>query len=163
MRNSVKYPDPENYHPERFLEPSWPTYQVPLSIYPNIKGLSSFGWGQRQCLGQNITQDELLVACGALLWGFNMGKKIDQETGFEIEIPHDESTSLFITKPEPFQMAFMPRSEKKKAAITGQWKMAKGKDETERAKFLKSSRLVKYFDLGNQLNVDSEEAHQSHD
>jgi cytochrome P450 len=66
MRNPKKYPDPDNYRPERYLEPSLPTYREPPIVYPTVKGLSSFGYGQRQCLGQTLTQDELLLACGAL-------------------------------------------------------------------------------------------------
>lgn len=45
LRNPTKYPDLENYRPERWIEPGWPTYQEPLKKYPNVKGMISFGWG----------------------------------------------------------------------------------------------------------------------
>ncbi|RFU33339.1 hypothetical protein B7463_g3033, partial [Scytalidium lignicola] len=136
LRNPEKYPDPENYHPERYLEPSWPTYGEPLTVYPTIKGLSSFGYGQRTCLGQSLTQDELLVACGGLCWGFIMRKKIDPVTGREIEIDLQASNSLLIIKPDPFQMEFMPRTDVRKAEMIAQWELAEKKDLEERAAFL---------------------------
>jgi hypothetical protein len=139
MRNPVKYPDPNSYRPERYLEPSWPTYREPLTVYPTIKGLSSFGYGQRQCLGQTLTQDELLVACGALCWGFHMKKKLDKN-GREIEIDINKSNSLLIVKPDPFLMGFIPRSEKRRSEMIAQWEAAEAKDLAEREAFLKSAR-----------------------
>ncbi|OCK91427.1 cytochrome P450 [Cenococcum geophilum 1.58] len=41
LRNPTKYPDPENYRPEHWIEPGWPTCQGPLKKYPNVKGMIS--------------------------------------------------------------------------------------------------------------------------
>lgn len=143
MRNPEKYPHPENYHPERYLESNWPTYREPLTVCPTIKGLSSFGYGQRQCLGQTLTQDELLLACGALCLGFNMTKKIDPMTGLDINIDLDASNSLLIVKPNKFQMQFTPRSEAKKEKMLGQWRVAEQTDLMERAAFLRSAQKAR--------------------
>jgi cytochrome P450 len=145
LRNPVKYPDPENYRPERWLEPGWPTYQEPLTKYPTVKGMTSFGWGQRECLGQSITQDELLLACGGLAWAFNLKRKIDPTTGREIDIPLNKSNSLIIIKPDLFQMAFEPRSESRMADIIQQWKVAEAEDAKERAEFLKNVEATEAF------------------
>ena len=83
--------------------------------------MTSFGFGQRQCLGQTLTQDELHLACGGLLWAFNLKRKIDPKTGLEIDPPLDKSNSLLIIKPDPFQMAFEPRSAEKKTQTIEQW------------------------------------------
>lgn len=139
LRNPVKYPDPESYRPERWLEPGWPTFQGPLTKFPMITGMSSFGWGQRQCLGMSITRDETITGCGGLMWAFNLKKKVDPVTKREIEVPLDKSNSLLIIKPDPFEMAFEPRSEARKAEIAQQWKDAKAKDTAERAAFLKAA------------------------
>ncbi|KAF2259878.1 cytochrome P450 [Lojkania enalia] len=139
LRNPTKYPDPENFRPERWLEPGWPTYQEPLTKFPTIKGMTSFGWGQRQCLGQSLTQDECVVACGGLLWAFSLKRKVDPESGEEIEVPLNKSNSLLIVKPDPFQMAFEPRSEGRKVQVTAQWKEAEAKDNEERAAFLRAA------------------------
>ncbi|EHK96397.1 putative O-methylsterigmatocystin oxidoreductase [Glarea lozoyensis 74030] len=140
MHNEDKYPDSYNYHPERYLEEKWPTYKEPLTQFPTVKGLTSFGFGQRQCLGQSLTHDELIVACGALCWGFNMKKKINPKTGKEIEIDINKSNSLLIVKPDAFQMAFEPRTQDRRKEIVHQWEVAEKKDIEERAEFLRSAK-----------------------
>lgn len=139
LRNPVKYPDPENFRPERWLEAGWPTFQEPLTKFPTIKGMTSFGWGQRQCLGQSITQDETVVASGGLLWAFNLKRKRDPETGEEIEVPLNKSNSLLIIKPDAFEMAFEPRSSARKAEVREQWKLAEAKDDKEREDFRRAA------------------------
>jgi hypothetical protein len=139
LRNPVKYPDPEQFRPERWLEPGWPTYKAPLTVYPMVKGMSSFGYGQRACLGQTLTQDELLVACGGLLWAFNMKKKINPVTGLELEISTTASNSLLIIKPDPFEMAFHPRNEARKADIIRSWKETEQRDTEDRQMFAKAA------------------------
>jgi hypothetical protein len=139
LRNETKYPDPWNFRPERWLEAGWPTFQEPLTKFPNIKGMTSFGFGQRQCLGQSLTQDELVAACGGLMWAFNLKKKIDPTTGEEIEVPLEKSNSLLIVKPDPFEMVFEPRSAARKADIVAQWEVAEAKDTQERAAFLRAA------------------------
>ncbi|KAF7186900.1 Cytochrome P450 monooxygenase [Pseudocercospora fuligena] len=135
MRNAEKYPDPEAYRPERWLEAGWPTFKEPLTQYPTIMGMSSFGYGQRQCLGQSVTRDETLVACGGLLWGFNLKKKLDSN-GIEISPPLDKSNSLLIVKPDPFEMAFEPRSDSRRDEILQNWKKTDLEDRTARAAFI---------------------------
>lgn len=141
LRNPQKYPDPESYRPERWLEQGWPTYQEPLTQYPTIMNMSSFGWGQRQCLGQSITRDETIVACGALLWGFNLVKKLDAN-GRPITPPLDKSNSLLIIKPDPFEMGFEPRSAERKQEILLNWKIADEKDTQERLDFVKNAQAA---------------------
>lgn len=139
LRNSVKYPDPESYRPERWLEPGWPTFQGPLTKFPMITGMSSFGWGQRQCLGMSITRDETITGCGGLMWAFNLKRKVDPISRREIEVPLDKSNSLLIIKPDAFEMAFEPRNETRKAEIAQQWKDAEAKDAAERAAFCRAA------------------------
>ena len=97
--------------------------------------MSSFGYGQRQCLGMNVTQDEMFLACGYLLWSFNMKRKVDPKTGLEIEAPLDKSNSLLIIKPDPFQMAFEPRTEKRRQQIIDQWLEAEETEDARMAAF----------------------------
>jgi hypothetical protein len=106
-----------------------------------VKGMSSFGYGQRACLGQTLTQDETLVACGALLWAFDLKKKIDPVTGLEIDVSTTASNSLLIIKPNPFQMAFKPRSDARKAEIIQNWKEADDMDVKQRRAFAKAAAL----------------------
>ncbi|KAK3380971.1 cytochrome P450 [Podospora didyma] len=140
LRNPEKYPDPDNFRPERWLEPGWPTYQEPLTQFPSIKGMTSFGWGQRQCLGMSLTQDELLVACGSLAWCFTLKRKRDPATGEDLPVPLNKSNSLLIIKPDPFQMAFEPRSEKRREEALRLWAEAEAADTKARAEFLEAAR-----------------------
>ncbi|KAK4666274.1 hypothetical protein QC763_405310 [Podospora pseudopauciseta] len=142
LRNPKKYPDPDNFRPERWLEPGWPTFQAPLTQFPTIKGMTSFGWGQRQCLGMSLTQDELIVACGALAWTFNLKPKHNPATGMNHPVPLDKSNSLLIIKPDPFQMSFEPRSEKRKEEALRLWAESDARDRADRAKFFQEARLA---------------------
>lgn len=142
LHNETKYPDPWNFRPERWLEPGWPSYQEPLSQYPTIMGMSSFGWGQRACLGQSLTRDETFVACGMLLWGFNLKKKIGPD-GKEIDIDIHKSNSLLIIKPDPFDMAFEPRSAERKQEMINNWHQAEAEDVAERAEFAKAAAAAR--------------------
>ncbi|KAF1913274.1 cytochrome P450 [Ampelomyces quisqualis] len=139
VRNPTKYPDPDSYRPERWLETGWPTFQEPLTKYPTIVGMSSFGWGQRQCLGMSVTRDETVTGCGALMWAFNLKRKVNPTTGNEIEVPLDKSNSLLIIKPDPFEMAFEPRSAARKEEVLETWRVAEAKEKAERAEFLRRS------------------------
>lgn len=106
-----------------------------------VKGMSSFGYGQRACLGQTLTQDELLVACGGLMWAFNLKRKVDPVTRREIDISTTASNSLLLIKPDPFQMAFVPRSEARKQEIIQNWKHAEDMDLKQRKAFVKAAAL----------------------
>jgi hypothetical protein len=138
LHNPAKYPDPEAYRPERWLEPGWPSYQEPLTQYPTIMGMSSFGWGQRTCLGQSVTRDETLVACGGLLWAFNMGKK-QAPDGRWIEASTTKSNSLLIVKPDSFEMSFKPRNKSRAADIVANWEASDAEDRARREDFLREA------------------------
>lgn len=82
-----------------------------------------------------LTQDELFISCGNLLWTYNMTKKIDPKTGVEIDAPLNKSNSLLIIKPDPWQMAFHPRSEERKQKVLEDWRLAEEKENADRAAF----------------------------
>jgi len=153
LRNPEKYPDPSSFRPERWLEPGWPTFQAPLSQFPTIKGMSSFGWGQRQCLGMNLTQDELLIACGSLAWGFNLKHKVDPITGETYPVPTDKSNSLLIIKPDPFKMAFEPRSKERRAETLRIWEEADALDRRTRMEFLTKAREDRQASMSEKIPV----------
>ena len=104
--------------------------------------MTSFGWGQRACLGQSLTQDEMLVACGAVCWGFNLKYKTDA-TGKNIDIPLNKSNSLLIIKPDPYEMAFEPRSATRKQEIIDSWLVTDAKDREDRASFIRAAKIAR--------------------
>jgi hypothetical protein len=104
--------------------------------------MSTFGWGRRQCLGMMLTQDELLVACGALAWCFTIKFKVDPKTGQDIKVPLDKSNSLLIIKPDYYELAFEPRSKKKQQEIVDVWRESEERDNRERADFLRVAEAI---------------------
>lgn len=73
------------------------------------------------------------------MWAFNLKRKVNPTTREEIEVPLNKSNSLLIIKPDPFEMAFEPRSASRRAEIIAQWKLAEAKDLKERADFLRQA------------------------
>lgn len=116
-RNASKYPLPDAYNPDRWMDPSFPTYQEPLSRYPTICQYSQFGYGRRTCQGQEVTEADLFCGIGAMAWGFDISKAVDPATGLEIPVPEMKYTELLIAKPKPFVFSMMPRSEKRRLRI----------------------------------------------
>lgn len=108
-----QYPDPENFRPERWLERGWPTYMEPLSRYPNLregKGMHTFGWGRRMCLGQSIADYELFIIGASITWGFDVSAKKCPLTGEKIVFDDQATNSSVILESTPFPMDFKPRS-----------------------------------------------------
>lgn len=75
------------------------------------------------------------------MWAFNLRRKVDPVSGKEIEVPLNKSNSLLIIKPDPWEMAFQPRSESRKQEVIQLWKEAEAKDIQERAAFAKASEM----------------------
>ena len=122
-----RYPDGDSFRPERWLEPSWPTYQAPLTRYPNFREGSSmhtFGWGRRTCLGQNIVDDETFVFAAATLWAFDLGPKVCPRTGKEVPIDTQATNSHVILEPDAYQISIKVRSEERgKTVLEGYHKV----------------------------------------
>lgn len=75
-RDPVMFPDPESFNPLRWMEPSYPTYQEPLTQYPTIINCSQFGYGRRLCQGQTVADEDLLIGIGSIAWMFNISKPV---------------------------------------------------------------------------------------
>jgi len=112
-RDEALYPDPENYRPERWLDPAFPTYKEPLTHYPSLKNHSAFGWGRRQCLGLDYTEIVHVTLVASILWSCNIQKKIDPQTGEEIELPWMDYTPFVIVRPMPTKLDIVPRSQER--------------------------------------------------
>lgn len=121
-----KYPDPENFRPERWLEPGWPTYMEPLSRYPNLregKGMHTFGFGRRACLGQSIADYELFLIGASVAWGFDLSIKKCPVTGEALAFDDQATNSSVILEPKPFPMDFKPRSPERAKSIMRQYEV----------------------------------------
>ncbi|KAL1849924.1 hypothetical protein VTK73DRAFT_9787 [Phialemonium thermophilum] len=124
-----KYPDGDNFRPERWLEPGWPTYQEPLTRYPNFRdgqAMHTFGWGRRTCLGQNVVDDETFVFGAAVAWAFDLAPRTCPATGKPVPIDTQATNSHVILEPKPFQLSIKPRSEKRAADVLDGYKAVLG-------------------------------------
>jgi hypothetical protein len=90
----------------------------------------------------SVTRDETVVGCGALMWAFNLKRKVDVVTNKEIEVPLAKSNSLLIIKPDPFEMAFEPRSAIRRAEVLEAWRVAEAQDKAERAEFVRQAEVM---------------------
>lgn len=115
-REPTKYPDPNEFRPERWLEPSWPTYKEPLTEYPNLRGDVGFGYGNRSCTGVDLVQTELYTLFGALAWSFDIKRK-EGRAGYENPVPWYETNPFVITMLKPFPCDIKIRSEEKRRYI----------------------------------------------
>jgi hypothetical protein len=93
--------------------------------------MSPFGWGQRTCIGQGITEDENLLACGGIAWGFDINFKYTAD-GEKIDVPTDQSNSLLIIKPDRFEIDIKPRSEARLQDIIGEYEAAEEADQASK-------------------------------
>ncbi len=106
------YPDAETFNPMRWLDPAFPTYREPLSMYPNLNGYFQFGVGRRTCQGVPLVDQDLFLSFGGLAWAFDILKKRDA-VGNEIPVHWNDYTPLLIAKPKKFQFDAVPRSNEK--------------------------------------------------
>ncbi|KAK3711600.1 hypothetical protein LTR37_009591 [Vermiconidia calcicola] len=71
------YPDAQAFKPDRWLDPEFPTFQLPLTEYPNLKRFSSFGVGRRICPGLVSAERSLFMEISMLMWACSIVKKLD--------------------------------------------------------------------------------------
>lgn len=120
-RNEAMYPSAETFNPARWLDPSYPTFKTPLTEFPTIKGYHGFGYGRRACVGQDLVHSELLLACGALLQGFEIQRQRD-EYGTVKLIDTEACTPYLISMTGVHPVEFVSRGEGWAGRIRGEWR-----------------------------------------
>ncbi|KAG9079737.1 hypothetical protein FRC06_007521 [Ceratobasidium sp. 370] len=94
-RNEQLYSSPENFNPDRYLDP-----HVPLP--------PTFGFGRRQCPGLHYARASMFTTIASILATFNITLAQDM-AGNDI-IPVAESTNDLVYHPKPFKLRLIPRS-----------------------------------------------------
>lgn len=102
------YPDGELFNPARWLDPSYPTYKEPLTVYPTCQGYAAFGYGRRACPGVDFAERSLVILTAKLAWALNISWPLD-EHGNEIR-----ETLEYQPVPAPRPMQFGCKLEPRK-------------------------------------------------
>ncbi|TFY81085.1 hypothetical protein EWM64_g2923 [Hericium alpestre] len=101
LHDPEKYPDPEAFNPERFLEKNGELNDDDVS--------AAFGFGRRICPGRHLVLSTLFVNIACMLSVFNIGHKKD-ENGNDVPVNVVYGDGLTST-PSPWECAFTPRDE----------------------------------------------------
>ncbi|KAK1087568.1 hypothetical protein LTR48_002468 [Friedmanniomyces endolithicus] len=113
---SPVFPEADEWRPERWLDPSWPTYKEPLSEFPTVRGDPGFGYGVRACPGIDLVATELYTTIGSIAWGFNIKRK-EGKAGYENPVPWYQTNPYVITMASQFPADVTPRSAEKARII----------------------------------------------
>jgi len=128
-RNPRDFPEPDVFKPERYLEGN----RMP---YPNERGHNAFGWGRRQCSGQPLAEQGLIMSLIRLLWAFHIeigtdehvwtnGKRNTDRQGRKVKPDIWAYTDGENTRPQPFPATFTPRSDRIRHVIKEEAKQAR--------------------------------------
>jgi len=107
-----EFPDPDRFYPDRYLEGD-DLYRP----FPNDKGYMTFGWGRRVCSGQALAEQGTWITVARLLWGFDIRKYRDPQTGQEEGVDIFAFTNGLNMRPQPFRCSIQPRTEQIRETI----------------------------------------------
>jgi cytochrome P450 len=122
-RDPSEYPDPEEFRPERWLEPGWPTYREPLTRYPDIRNAPAFEHGIRSCPGQELAKTEVCTLISSIAWAFDVKRKEGRPGA---HLPWYETAPWIITRSDSFPLDIQVRNERKAEVLR---RVAKNSDE----------------------------------
>lgn len=125
-RDTELYPDPETFRPERWLEPGYPTYQEPLTKFPNMQNYSCFGFGRRICPGQSIAERSLNILTARIAWAMTLRCRRD-ESGREVAPPLYDYTAGFNVQPERFDFDVVARSPERARQVEAIFEQARSR------------------------------------
>ncbi|KAH8107959.1 cytochrome P450 [Cristinia sonorae] len=100
------YPNPEEFNPERYLDPDTPSAKVELMNPENIV----FGFGRRACPGKEFADTGIYLMVAHIVATMSIGKAKDAN-GQEITPPAEFDGGIS-RRPTPFKCVILPRSSK---------------------------------------------------
>lgn len=100
-REPKRYPDPDGFRPERWLEKEWPTYREPLTQYPNLQNFSAFGFGRRICPGLNIAERSLYILIARIAWCCDISQRRSSTGGTVVPPSYDYTTGFNVSASRP--------------------------------------------------------------
>ncbi|KAJ3552235.1 hypothetical protein NM688_g4258 [Phlebia brevispora] len=101
-RDSAEFPDPENFHPERFLQKDGKPESKPQAPF-------AFGFGRRICPGMHLAMRTLFIDIACILWALNINPKLSGD-GKPLRPEKSEAVDDGLTTvPVPFACSIRPR------------------------------------------------------
>ncbi|RFN55284.1 cytochrome p450 3a17 [Fusarium flagelliforme] len=102
FHNPENFADPDDYIPERWLQPSHPLHN-PKYANDNRSVFRPFGFGMRDCLGKNLAHAEIRVVVSRILYRF------DYELGPNQEDWHSSQKCFLAWDKKPLILTLKPR------------------------------------------------------
>ncbi|TFK64016.1 cytochrome P450 [Pluteus cervinus] len=116
-RDPNTYPDPHEFRPERFLDPSGTT-DIILPGTHN-QGHVTFGFGRRFCIGMNLAVQFQFINVATLLWAANVEAAHDKNG--QIITPTNSPAGWvdegIVVRPAPFRCNIVPRFDGAEAIL----------------------------------------------
>ncbi|KAJ1299779.1 hypothetical protein OPQ81_011995 [Rhizoctonia solani] len=102
-RDQSIYPNPDEFDPDRFLD-------------PNVPPSPGFGWGRRKCPGSHYGESSVFVVLSSILAMYNISKRKDLN-GREIEPEIKDAPNSLTLELEYFDFELKPRSERHRKLV----------------------------------------------
>ncbi|KAI1125338.1 cytochrome P450 [Nemania abortiva] len=116
-----RHPDPRRFYPERYLNDRQTSVESASNPDVTKRDHFAFGAGRRRCQGIHIADRSIFLAISRLLWAFDFGKAIDQETGQEIAPDMDDFVEGVMQFPKPFRASIRARDAEKAETVRQEW------------------------------------------
>lgn len=123
--DEVRYPEPEKFKPERYLDHPHDSGYYAAAADPYERDHFSFGAGRRICSGVHLAENSLYITIAKLLWAFDVRPPHSADGQEErMDLSDDAYEPGANTIPKPFRARFVPRSKKIENVIKEEWQRA---------------------------------------